>query len=148
MEGKRSCNQDAFKALGGVAGVRALVNCFYDIMDERPEALKIRDMHPKDLGPTRDNLTLFLCGWLGGPPLYKEKYGSINLTNLHESHAIDIAERDMWLSCMEKALDKQLIEKELQGYLLERLRVPADKICSWCQQQFRPLLRPESHGKV
>ncbi len=148
MEDKSSYSRDAFKMLGGVNGVRALVNCFYDIMDEVPEARRIRDMHREDLGPTCENLTLFLCGWLGGPPLYKEKYGSIDLTNLHGSLEIGVAERDMWLSCMEKALDRQAVEDDLKKYLLERLRKPAGKICSWCQQQFRPLAHPGNHGKL
>jgi hemoglobin len=148
MEGKRSCNQNTFNALGGVAGVKALVNSFYDIMAERPEARKIRDMHPADLGPTRDNLTLFLCGWLGGPPLYKEKYGSIDLTNLHSPLEINVAERDMWLSCMEKALEKQAIGDDLKEYLLERFRVPAGKICAWCQQQFRSSNQLGNHGEI
>jgi hemoglobin len=148
MEGKRRYGQDAFNMLGGVEGVRALANCFYDIMDEMPEARKIRDMHPKDLGPTRENLTLFLCGWLGGPPLYKEKYGYINLTNLHAPLEINVAERDAWLSCMEKALDRQAIENDLKEHLLERFRVPAGKICAWCQQQFRPSHRPGTCGKI
>ena len=125
--------------LGGVEGVRALANCFYDIMDDLPEARKIREMHPENLGPTRENLTLFICGWLGGPSLYKEKYGSVNLTDLHALLDIKIIERDIWLSCMEQALDKQPIENDLKKYLLERFRVPAGKICDFCQQQSQRL---------
>ncbi len=135
MEEKARYTVDVFNMLGGVEGVRTLANCFYDIMDEIPEAQKIRDMHPKNLGPTRENLTLFLCGWLGGPSLYKEKYGPINLTDHHAHLKINIAERDMWLTCMEQALDKQAIDNDLKTYLLLHFRVPAGKICAWCQQQ-------------
>jgi hemoglobin len=145
MEEKTRYEKDVFKMLGGVEGVRALANCFYDIMDEIPEAQKIRDMHPKNLGSTRENLTLFLCGWLGGPSLYKEKYGPINLTSHHALLKINIAERDMWLTCMEQALDKQTIDNDLKAYLLQRFRVPAGKICAWCQQQILQAIDVRSH---
>jgi len=132
---KTEDDQDIFTRIGGLAGVRALVDCFYDIMCELPEARRIRKMHPQDLGPMRENLTLFLCGWLGGPALYQQKYGPINLTGLHSLLEIGVAERDMWLSCMELALDRQPIADDLKGLLLDRLRVPAAKICTWCQRQ-------------
>lgn len=95
MEGKAKYGKNAFMMLGGVEGVRALANCFYDIMENAPEARKIRQMHPENLGPTRENLTLFICGWLGGPSLYKEKYGSVNLTDLHALLEINVTERDV-----------------------------------------------------
>lgn len=136
--------KDAFNKLGGIDGVRTLADCFYDIMTSTPEAKKIRDMHPGNLEFTRENFTLFVCGWLGGPPLYREKFGPIDLTKLHALLDINEAERDMWLSCMEQALDKMEIETEVKHYLLERFRVPAGKICSWCQQQF--LLSPGLGG--
>jgi hemoglobin len=137
MEGKAKYGKNAFMMLGGVEGVRALANCFYDIMEDVPDAREIREMHPENLGPTRENLTLFICGWLGGPSLYKEKYGSVDLTDLHVLLDINVTERDIWLSCMEQALDKQPIENGLKHYLLERFRAPAGKICTVCQQQFQ-----------
>ncbi|TKB28060.1 globin [Desulfopila sp. IMCC35006] len=144
MERKTGYGKDVFNMLGGVEGVRALANCFYDIMDDIPEARKIRDMHPKNLGPTRENLTLFLCGWLGGPSLYKDKYGSINLTNHHALLPINVAEKEMWLTCMKRALEQQPIENDLKIFLLERFRMPAEKICAWCQKQLLQIAHCES----
>ena len=135
MEKKARYDRDAFKMLGGVEGVRALANCFYDTMDSMPEARRIRKMHPLNLETTCENFTLFLCGWLGGPSLYKEKYGSLDLTGLHALLKINEPERDMWLLCMEQAIEKQNIEDDLKKYLTARFRVPAEKIHNWCQQQ-------------
>lgn len=135
MERTRT-NQAAFEMLGGLEGVRALANSFYDTMSSMPEARRIRDMHPSNLETTCENFTLFLCGWLGGPPLYKEKYGSLNLTGLHALLKINEPERDMWLSCMDQAIEKQNIDDELKKNLKARFRVPAEKIYNWCQQQF------------
>lgn len=136
MENKATHELTAFEMLGGVEGVRTLANCFYDIMSSKPEARRIRDMHPSNLDTTCENFTLFLCGWLGGPPLYKEKYGSLNLTGLHALLKINETERDMWLACMALAIEKQNLEDDFKKRLLERFRVPAEKIRNWCQQQF------------
>ena len=37
-----------YERLGGGAGVRALVDRFYDLMDSLPEAYGIRKLHPAD----------------------------------------------------------------------------------------------------
>ena len=136
MEQQPNYSKDAYHLLGGVEGVRALVHCFYDFMDTIEEARPIRDMHPKDMKDTRENLALFVCGWLGGPPLYIEKHGSLNITELHSLMNINEKERDMWLFCMEQALEQQEIDDGLKEYLLRRFKVPAEKIRVYCQQQF------------
>jgi truncated hemoglobin YjbI len=55
--------------------VRRLVTRFYELMDTLPEAYGIRKLHQPDLGSAEEKLFMFLCGWLGGPQLYVEKYG-------------------------------------------------------------------------
>ncbi len=139
MLGKADYGKRAFHLLGGLAGVRVLANCFYDIMGEIPEARKIRDMHPANLEQTRENLSIFLSGWLGGPPLYREKYGAVNLTEVHAHLEIDAADRDMWLFCMEQALNKQVIADDFRTYLLKRFQVPAEKIRTACQERHQGL---------
>lgn len=144
MEKNNGFRGKAFDLLGGVDGVKELANCFYDVMEELPKAKKIRDMHPLDLTDTRENLALFLCGWLGGPPLYNEKFGSANLAGIHVHFDIDIDERDMWLMCMNLALEKQPIEENFKKYLMKRFRIPAEKIRITCQQQVKgiPVVLP------
>ena len=61
-----------FRPQAGVTGLRKLVNDFYDLMEQLPKAKEIRDLHPDDLTQSRDKLARFLCGWLGGPKLYRE----------------------------------------------------------------------------
>jgi hemoglobin len=64
-----------FERLGGEAGVRALVDRFYDLMDLEPAYAGIRALHPSSLDGSRDKLHWFLCGWLGGPDLYQQRFG-------------------------------------------------------------------------
>lgn len=115
-----------YALLGGDAGVRRLVDRFYDLMDAVPEYHGIRKLHPQDLVGSREKLYLFLSGWLGGPPLYVEKYGHPMLRARHLPFAIGIAERDTWLACMLQAMEDVGIEESLRGALLKAFFGTAD----------------------
>ncbi len=117
----------SFQAAGGEAGIKKLVNDFYDVMETLPKARKIRDMHPQDLTISRDKLYRFLCGWLGGPRLFREKYGPISIPQVHSHLDIGTDERDAWLACMEQALQQQDYAADFKTYLLEALGVPAER---------------------
>ena len=117
----------SYRAAGGEAGIRKLVDDFYDAMNRLPGASKIRAMHPADLTISRDKLARFLCGWLGGPSLYAERYGSINIPQAHRRFAIGSSARDAWLSCMAEALKNQPYAEEFKQYLLEQLYIPAER---------------------
>ena len=116
------------KWMGGEEGIRCLVGAFYGDMDRADYATDIRAMHPQDLDVSRDKLTLFLCGWLGGPRLYAEKYGGISIPSAHAHLDIGLAERDAWLRCMKVALDKQDYAPDFKIYLLEQLSIPAERV--------------------
>ncbi|MBW2424165.1 MAG: group II truncated hemoglobin [Deltaproteobacteria bacterium] len=109
---------DPYRELGGEAGVRALVDRFYDRMVSDPEAALIREMHAADLRKMRERLALFLCGWLGGPPLYDERFGHLCMRTAHEPFPIGIEARDQWMSCMEHALAEAELPVELQDALI------------------------------
>jgi len=118
----------SYIAAGELKGITKLVDCFYDIMDQLPEAKIIRAMHPIDLTISKDKLSCFLSGWLGGPRLYAEKYGSISIPKIHQHLAVASQERDAWLMCMKKAADEQGYTVEFKRYLLEQLFVPAERV--------------------
>ena len=93
-----------YDALGAEAGVRALVDRFYDLMDLEPALAEIRALHPTQLQGSRDKLYWYLCGWLGGPQHYVERFGHPRLRARHLPYAIGLAERDQWLLCMRQAM--------------------------------------------
>jgi hemoglobin len=107
----------AFDLLGGEPPVRALVDRFYDLMDLEATYAPLRALHPPSLDGSRDKLYWFLCGWLGGPQLYVERFGHPMLRGRHLPYAIGIRERDLWLTCMRQAMSDQ----RLDPALLERL---------------------------
>ena len=118
----------SFQAAGGVEGIRKLVDDFYDLMETRSDATRIRRMHPRDLEISRDKLARFLCGWLGGPKLFSEKYGPITIPGAHAHLGVTAKERDQWLTCMGDALATQDYPESLVHYLLEQLAVPAAEV--------------------
>ncbi len=120
-----------YELLGGEAGVRQLVDRFYDLMDAVPEYHLIRKLHPQDLAGSRDKLYMFLSGWLGGPGLYVEKFGHPMLRARHLPFAIGIAERDAWLACMLQAMEDTGVEEKLRASLLKAFFGTAD----WMRNQ-------------
>jgi hemoglobin len=97
-------------------------------MDRLPEARKIREMHAPDLAEVKDKLARFLCGWLGGPRLFQEKYGPISIPAVHTPFPIGPAERDAWMLCMGKAVEAQPFEEPFKVYLMTQLAVPAERV--------------------
>ena len=118
--------QSPYELIGGEAMVRRIVNRFYDIMDSEPKASRIRAMHAQDLSPMRERLFEFLSGWLGGPPLYSQRTGSICITHAHQPFAIGSAERDQWVMCMRQALIDTGIPAETRELLDQPIFMIAD----------------------
>jgi len=133
----------SFREAGGEQGLRRLVDRFYDAMERRPDARRIRRMHAKDLSVARDKLSRFLCGWLGGPKRYSEKYGPIQIPRAHVRFAIGAAERDAWLACMREAIAEQPYDDAFKAYLIRELGVPAERI----RQAVEKRLESESRAR-
>ncbi len=115
-----------YQLIGGETGLRSLVDRFYDLMDNSPEASKIRAFHAKSLKQSREKLFMFLSGWSGGPQLYIEKFGHPRLRMRHMPFAIGTVERDQWLWCMNKALDESQIDPRVVAFLKVRFAEVAD----------------------
>lgn len=118
--------QTHYDSLGGEAGIRALVDRFYDLMDTSPEAANVRALHAASLKVSREKLYLFMSGWTGGPQLYVERYGHPRLRKRHFPFAIGVRERDEWLWCMDRALADHDAPEDLKASLRERLHALAD----------------------
>ena len=104
-----------YARLGGAPALRALVDRFYALMDELPEAYTVRRLHPDSLAGSADSLFKFLSGWFGGPPLYIRERGHPRLRMRHAPYAIGAIERDEWLLCMRQALAEQVADPALRA---------------------------------
>jgi len=123
---------NSYKTAGGIEGLIKLVDTFYHYVDTLPDAKIIRKMYPKDLTISKQKLAYFLSGWLGGPRLYQQHYGSISIPGIHSHMKIATTERDAWLFCMKKAVDEQAFPDSFKTYLLEQLFIPAERIRQTC----------------
>lgn len=107
-----------YEAMGGEAGIQQLVQRFYALMDELPEAYAVRKMHPESLAGSAQSLFEFLSGWLGGPQLYAAKKGHPRLRMRHAPYAVDQAMHNEWMLCMTQAINEQVTDPQFRTWLL------------------------------
>ena len=115
-----------FEMIGGEPKVHALVERFYDLMDLEPGYAQLRAAHGSELANARQKLYWFLCGWLGGPSHYEDRFGHPRLRMRHMPFRIGIAERDQWLACMDQAMGETGVPDELRERLKESFHKTAD----------------------
>lgn len=119
-------SDSAFELMGGETGVRALVDAFYDRMSLDERFAAIFALHPVPLDGSRDKLFWFLCGWMGGPDHYIERFGHPRLRARHLPYPIASVERDQWLLCMAEAMADVNVPQPLFDRLLESFSSTAD----------------------
>jgi hemoglobin len=117
----------SYQAAGGFEGLQRLTKDFYALMEQLPEAAELRSLHGDDLSISQDKLACFLSGWLGGPKLFSEKYGSISIPAFHSRWPINDELSQSWLNCMAQAIARQPFAPDFADYLLAQLRVPAQR---------------------
>ena len=107
----------AFEWIGGEARIEALVQRFYDLMDLEPGYAELRSAHGPDLQSARQKLFWFLCGWMGGPQHYQERFGHPRLRARHMPFRVGLVERDQWLACMDQAMRELQVTEALRTRL-------------------------------
>lgn len=115
-----------FEWIGGEERVKALVERFYDLMDLEPGYAALRAAHGSELVHARQRLFWFLCGWLGGPQHYTERFGHPMLRARHMPFSIGILERDQWLACMDQAMGETGVDQALRQRLRDAFFQTAD----------------------
>jgi hemoglobin len=103
-------NLPMYIVLGEETGTYELVKTFYEVMESDPKAIDCLHSHKLIDGKIEDEvkkkLFMFLCGWFGGPNLFVQTYGAPQMRGRHLNVAIGEKEKDQWLYCMKKAIDK------------------------------------------
>lgn len=120
-----------FEWIGGEARVQALTERFYDLMDLEPGYQALRSVHGSELAHARQKLFWFLCGWLGGPQHYTERFGHPRLRARHLPFKIGVVERDQWVACMDQAMGETDVPAELRSQLRDSFFKTAD----WMRNQ-------------
>ncbi|SEM71104.1 hemoglobin [Sphingomonas gellani] len=102
-----------FDRIGGEAGVRDVVERFYDLMEHDPTYADLRAMHDADLLPMRVSLTQFLSAWLGGPRTWFEERPGACIMSAHRAMPIDRRTAAQWVHAMSRAMAESRVEPEL-----------------------------------
>jgi hemoglobin len=115
-----------YEWIGGEDRIKALVERFYDLMDLETDYIRLREVHGESLDNAREKTFMFLCGWMGGPQYYTEKFGHPRLRMRHMHVHIGILERDQWLSCMDRAMGETGVDETLRARLRDSFFQTAD----------------------
>lgn len=92
-----------YEKIGGAEKVRQLVEAFYPRVQAHP---LLKPLFPEDIRPVMEKQYMFLTQFLGGPPLYTEKYGHPMLRARHLPFPITPSRANAWLECMDQAMDE------------------------------------------
>lgn len=101
----------------GEENLRLLVERFYDLVFSHE---RISRLFKTDKEVIKEKQRLFLTQFLGGPPLYSERYGHPQMRARHMPHPITEDDASAWLSCMAAALGSLDINEELKDELFQR----------------------------
>jgi hemoglobin len=101
----------------GEENLRLMVDRFYDLVFAHGQ---IAHLFKTDKNVIKEKQRLFLTQFLGGPPLYSEKYGHPKLRARHMPHPIGEEDAVAWLSCMSAAITSLSIEESLKDELFKR----------------------------
>lgn len=108
--------QSIYELIGGQEAVAAIVDAFYDAVEEDP---LLRPMYPESLEAPKRHLYLFLLQFFGGPRTYLEERGHPRLRMRHFPFAIDQQARDHWLEHMLNAVDHAGIQEPARSRMRE-----------------------------
>lgn len=101
----------------GEENLRLMVDRFYDLVFTHEQ---IAPLFKRDKQLIKEKQRLFLTQFLGGPPLYSEKYGHPKLRARHMPHPIGEDDAVAWLSCMSAAITSLAIDEPLKDELFKR----------------------------
>lgn len=108
--------------IGEANGTRALANAFYDEMENNIHLQELLAIHKQPLDDIREKFFQYLSGWLGGPPLYEEIYGHPRLRQRHMHVAVTKKQAELWLLCMNNAMEKTIENDALKKHLRQAFK--------------------------
>ncbi|MBU6268743.1 MAG: group II truncated hemoglobin [Sphingomonadales bacterium] len=92
----------------------AVVERFYDLMEQDPAYAELRAMHAPDLSHMRKSLVGFLAGWAGGPRDWFEENPGKCMMSAHKPFAITPKVAGQWADAMKRAVaDAGIADAEL-----------------------------------
>lgn len=114
-------SRSPYDMVGGGAVVRAIVDRFYDLMDQDDRFADLRALHAPDLAPMRESLASFLNAWLGGPrDWFTERPGAC-IMSAHKKIDISQNAAGQWIDAMSQAISEAGLDAHLAQRMTEAL---------------------------
>lgn len=121
-----SAPESFYDEVGGSPTFIGIVARFYAIVEHDPI---LRPLYPEqDLGPAQERFRMFLEQYWGGPRTYSDQRGHPRLRMRHGPFAIGLAERDAWLSAMDRAIESAGLSESARERLWTYLVMAADSM--------------------
>lgn len=117
-----------YERIGGAATIERVVETFYRNMNLMPQAQTIRAMHGDGLTGMKIALKKYLTEWTGGPGVYSSEKGNPHMRERHATFPIDNYARDIWMDCMDQALEEQIADADVRAQLRENVKKLADQM--------------------
>lgn len=119
-----------YEQIGGEAGVRRLVETFYDLVESHPAGrpVLLLQLRGHGIAHARIDQFNFLSGFFGGPRLFTERYGHSDVRKIHAHVVIDQEASDAWLTCMDMAIDQIGLAAGLKRQLMENFTRVAEAL--------------------
>ena len=111
-----------FDRIGGRAPIAAMVERFYDLMDEDADYAALRAMHAPDLSPMRGSLTDFLMAWMGGPRDWFDDRPGACMMSAHKSVGVTRETAQQWVSAMHRAAEETLDDPPFVEAMVDAFR--------------------------
>lgn len=110
----------ALDKIGGEDALRLLVERFYDLVESDPEVHSLHRLHFRGhgLSHTRQAQFEFMSGFLGGRAYYRERFGHMDLREIHRHVPIREEDAELWLA----TFDRALADCNLTGPVVEKMR--------------------------
>jgi hemoglobin len=115
-----------YERIGGAETIDRVVDSFYRQMSLLPQAQTIRAMHGDGLIGMKSVLKKYLSEWTGGPVLYSPEKGHPPMRQRHMGFPIDSYARDVWMECMDLALEENVADAEARAQLHDNMQKLAD----------------------
>ncbi|EFO29870.1 protozoan/cyanobacterial globin family protein [Roseibium sp. TrichSKD4] len=114
----------ALASIGGEEFLRQLVETFYDRIETDPKAYRLRRLHFRGHGleHTRQAQFEFMSGFLGGRAYYRERFGHMNLREIHAHLPIRDEDSEIWLATFDAALEDCNLNDEIVDKFRATLR--------------------------
>ena len=111
-------SESPYIEIGGDEEIRRLANAFYDRIEA--DSPRLKELLPRNTAKTREKFSMYLIGWMGGPPLYEMRWGHPQLRRRHMPFPIGEFEADEWMRCMRAAMDDVDVGEPLASFLDSR----------------------------